>query len=377
MQQRKARPRVFISYSWDNDEHKEWVLTLADKLKEDDVDIKLDRYDMYAGRNLHTFIEDNIEKADKIIVVFTPIYRQKAEGRTNYAGAEYSIINVGLYQEIATQEKIIPIFRLGSMKECLPLFMQQFLSIDFSDPKSYQEKYEELLKAIFGWSQAGSSNGVGKNIKPSEDKNERKTGVVTFFNKNIFWENSSFALGLIAAVITIWQYAWPVVISSESNEPPVKVASDTPSSKKIIRDTPTVKKDTPDKSKTEDRIAEKPKTIYKPEPKVKKIEYDHIGFPVNGICLVEERGRYGFINSDSNNIDGSKVVEMKYDFAEDFSEGLAKVKRHGLYGYINTTGKLVINYQFDNAWSFVGGKAKVRRDGESFSINKYGERIDQ
>lgn len=383
MQHKKPKPRVFISYSWDNDEHKDWVLTLADKLKEDGVDVKLDRYDMYAGRNLHTFIEENIEKADKIVVVFTPMYRQKAEGRKKYAGAEYSIINVGLYQEIASQEKIIPIFRLGSLKECLPLFMQQFLSIDFSDTQLYQEKYKELLRAIYKTSQIESSSEAGKNSKPTAGKSEWQTRIVTFFNKRNFWASFVSVLSLIAALITIWQYMRNDDDNLIHTEPISSL--DSP----VVTETPKPKEDndtqdTPANEEKQVGITEVQKSSRSTTAPIKKhenttnyrVEYDNIGFPVNGICLVEKQGRYGFINSDSNNINGSKVVELKYDFAEDFSEGMAQVKRHGLYGYINTTGELVINYQFDYAWSFIGGIAKVRKGGESFSINKHGERID-
>ncbi len=38
------KPVIFISYSWDSEEHKEWVLNLANKLCDDGIDVILDRY---------------------------------------------------------------------------------------------------------------------------------------------------------------------------------------------------------------------------------------------------------------------------------------------------------------------------------------------
>lgn len=35
-------PKVFVSYSHDNEEHKEWVLQLATRLRSNGVDIILD-----------------------------------------------------------------------------------------------------------------------------------------------------------------------------------------------------------------------------------------------------------------------------------------------------------------------------------------------
>jgi hypothetical protein len=37
-----TRPKAFISYSWDDDAHKEWFKELATKLRADGVDARLD-----------------------------------------------------------------------------------------------------------------------------------------------------------------------------------------------------------------------------------------------------------------------------------------------------------------------------------------------
>lgn len=42
-------PRVFIIYSHDSDEHKERVLALADRLRKDGIEVRLDRYLPSAG----------------------------------------------------------------------------------------------------------------------------------------------------------------------------------------------------------------------------------------------------------------------------------------------------------------------------------------
>ena len=42
-------PEVFISYSHDNEEHKQWVLQLATRLRLNGVDIILDRWNLKLG----------------------------------------------------------------------------------------------------------------------------------------------------------------------------------------------------------------------------------------------------------------------------------------------------------------------------------------
>ena len=77
---------------------------------------------------------------------------------------------------------------------------------------------------------------------------------------------------------------------------------------------------------------------------------------------------------------------MKYDYIDDFSEGLAKVFigeidefgdiKEGKYGYINKEGKEVIPLKYDYIYPFENGKAKVELNGEEFYINTKGERVE-
>ena len=50
-------PRVFISYSWENEKHREWVKALADRLLENGVNAHIDQYDLDLGDRLPQFME--------------------------------------------------------------------------------------------------------------------------------------------------------------------------------------------------------------------------------------------------------------------------------------------------------------------------------
>ena len=52
-----------------------------------------------------------------------------------------------------------------------------------------------------------------------------------------------------------------------------------------------------------------------------------------GLALVCQNGKYGFINTQ-----GENVIPCKYELATDFSEGLAVVKLNGKYGYVDEEG---------------------------------------
>jgi len=65
--------------------------------------------------------------------------------------------------------------------------------------------------------------------------------------------------------------------------------------------------------------------------------------------------RVGFIDAT-----GRMVIEPVYDDAKLFSEGLAVVGRNGKYGYVDPRGSVRIPLQFDRAQSFSEGLAQVR-----------------
>ena len=142
-------PVVFISYSWDDDAHVEWVLKLAERLRADGVDVILDRYNLRPGKSLPHFIEQSIASAQRILMIFTPNYRLRADGRAGGVGYEYSIINAELYRDQINNEKVIPILRKGPMSESIPSFMQQYIHINLTDDENFEAKYTELIRDIY------------------------------------------------------------------------------------------------------------------------------------------------------------------------------------------------------------------------------------
>ena len=59
---------------------------------------------------------------------------------------------------------------------------------------------------------------------------------------------------------------------------------------------------------------------------------------------ITENGYYGYIDTT-----GRVVIAPRFHAAEIFSGGLAAAREGGLYGYIDTTGRYVIPPQFDYA----------------------------
>jgi hypothetical protein len=141
-------PKVFISYACGEEQHQDWVLKLSQDLRENGVDTILDKYEILAGRNLHYFMENSLEIADKVLIILTKEYKDKALARTKGVGVEYSIITSEISENIADNIKYIPILR-GQKDESTPMFLKQYNSIYMVDNEKYNKKLKELLHSIF------------------------------------------------------------------------------------------------------------------------------------------------------------------------------------------------------------------------------------
>lgn len=73
-------------------------------------------------------------------------------------------------------------------------------------------------------------------------------------------------------------------------------------------------------------------------------------------CLVvQKNGLYGYADST-----GKIIIKPQYEDARPFCEGVAAVENHnGMYGYIDATGRQVIPFKFYGAMDFHNGKALV------------------
>lgn len=142
------RPKVFISYSWDSEDHKKWVRKLSDDLRSIyGIYTFLDQYNR-GGMDLISFMNKGISLADRVLLVGTPIYREKSE-RYEGGGARYEdqLITIDIYHSIETA-KFIPILRKGQFTTSFPRLIETRTGYDFCDDLVYNDKLEELAADI-------------------------------------------------------------------------------------------------------------------------------------------------------------------------------------------------------------------------------------
>lgn len=145
-------PKVFISYSWSSEEHVDWVLNLAKKLKNDGVTVIIDRWSLKPGQDKNDFMEKMVkdDSVNKVLIICDKQYSIKADSRKGGVGIESQIISPKIYEEV-NQEKFIPIAKEKDEKGnyFLPVFLKSRFCIDLTDPLNFYEGYEELLCNIY------------------------------------------------------------------------------------------------------------------------------------------------------------------------------------------------------------------------------------
>ena len=148
-QQNATSPRTFISYSWSSPTHEAWVLSLASRLREDGVDVILDKWDLKPGHDSIKFMEGMVtdQTVTKVIMVCDRVYAEKADARAGGVGTESQIISPEIYAS-STQDKFAAVLTEAdqSGNAYLPAYYRGRIYFDFRSGDAFEDSYEQLLR---------------------------------------------------------------------------------------------------------------------------------------------------------------------------------------------------------------------------------------
>ncbi len=140
-------PKVFISYSHDSPEHMRWVLKLGTRLRQKGIDAILDQWDLGLGDDLTLFMEHGIRDSDRVLVICTDSYVEKANAGEGGVGYERRIVTAQLVQDLGT-DKCIPVIRQASGEEKTPAFLGTTVYADFRDETQFEAEFDKLLHEL-------------------------------------------------------------------------------------------------------------------------------------------------------------------------------------------------------------------------------------
>lgn len=125
---------------------------------ENGVEAVVDQYDVPLGGRLPQFME-SIFEADYMLIICTPMYKNKADNRTSGAGDESRIISEEMYRK-HNESKFIPILRNGTFDNAMRRFCAGKLGVDLSQNPYSEEEYKNLLATIFGKKETASKEKI-------------------------------------------------------------------------------------------------------------------------------------------------------------------------------------------------------------------------
>lgn len=144
----EGHPVVFISYSWDSEEHQAWVLKLSEDLAKNGIFVLLDQY-VEDGSMLPAYMDLGLERANKVLIIGTEKYRMKCYEPSSGVAFEDCIIRNNISQNIGTK-KFIACLRQGDFKKSFPIYIGTNKGHDFSKEINYDKELESLCRAIYG-----------------------------------------------------------------------------------------------------------------------------------------------------------------------------------------------------------------------------------
>ena len=180
-------PKLFVSYSWSNSQHEQWVIELATSLRESGIDVILDKWDLKEGHDAYAFMEKmvNDPEIEKVAIVCDETYSEKADGRAGGVGTETQIISKEVYDN-QQQDKFVAVVaeKDEQGRAYLPTYYKSRIYIDLSEPDSYSENFERLLRWVYN-KPLYVKPELGKQPAFLVDANAIKLGTTASFKRAI------------------------------------------------------------------------------------------------------------------------------------------------------------------------------------------------
>lgn len=168
-------PVVFISYSHDSPEHKQWVADLARRLVSNGVETIFDQWDLRLGDDLPKFMEKAVRDADRVLMICSDIYAQKANGGRGGVGYEAMVVTGELIRDLGTA-KFIPVVRQSINPPILPSSVSTRFYVDLSRTDEFDEQFDRLLRELH---QAPLSPKPSLGVNPFAADSARPTSIPT------------------------------------------------------------------------------------------------------------------------------------------------------------------------------------------------------
>lgn len=144
---------MFVSYRWSSPDHEEWVLSLATSLRQNGVNVILDKWHLSEGQDTLAFMESMVSdpQIKKVLLVCDVGYVERANAREGGVGTEAQIVSAKVYERTDQNKFAAVVVDLDADgRPLLPHYMATRLYFDMSSPDAEAANFERIVRWIFG-----------------------------------------------------------------------------------------------------------------------------------------------------------------------------------------------------------------------------------
>ena len=159
-------PQLFLSYSHDSDAHRERVLALSERLRQDGIPTILDRYvNGTPPQGWPRWMLDRLDESDRVLLICTPTYYRRFRGHEQPGQGkgvdwEGAIITQEIYDARSKTTRFIPVLFDRTDEDSIPEPLRGHTHYCLTSEAAYQALYDALLE------QAGVEPGPLGALKP-------------------------------------------------------------------------------------------------------------------------------------------------------------------------------------------------------------------
>ncbi|MFT5824425.1 MAG: hypothetical protein ACI8ZM_005693 [Crocinitomix sp.] len=163
-----AEKEVFVTYSWDSEEHNDKVTSLTDHLRKKGFEAENDKFHAQkeSATDFYKMMHQIMTDYQKVIIVLSKGYKEKAEQFKGGVGTEYNLIIKDI--ENSPNKYILVSFEKVT-DDIAPLALQGRQILDLSNEENFNELYAKLKdEAIIEFSEVAKEKPIikKKDIKP-------------------------------------------------------------------------------------------------------------------------------------------------------------------------------------------------------------------
>lgn len=137
---------VFVTYAWENEDHNDKIISFVDFLRKKGYDASMDKKESQekSATDFNEMMINGLQNSDKVIVVLSKKYKEKADKFKGGVGFEFKII---LEQLKKTQNKFIfTSFGSDQIDDILPIGLGNIEVIDLKEDQN--QKFNTLFSKI-------------------------------------------------------------------------------------------------------------------------------------------------------------------------------------------------------------------------------------